>query len=159
MTQCPKCHMCCFQWNNCFTLTYTQPACFFSHSHLYCTNPSDVFYIRVPLFTLSLSRLSASAFPSSRFLHFSGGGGRSTTALHHRCEGGRIGLRKRFITLHLFQINSLQKPSICLSEPMSRKKESGLHWAIFQFVSYVFKTQHFSHIKVKTCHGISLEMH
>lgn len=103
---------------NCFSLTYTWPD-FFSdvfpfvqHKSLWC-----ILYNRVPLLSLLLLLFSplCLSFSSSRFLHFSGGGGRSTAALHHWCEGRRISLRQRFIALHFPQMNSLQKHSIwCL---------------------------------------------
>lgn len=137
--------------DNCFSETYnTGPVYFFpDHFHLFGTNPSDVFYISVsaPLpFSLCLS------ISSSRFLHFSGGGGWSTAALHHRCEGGRFSLRQRFVALHLHQMNSCHL--FCLVPDTGRgQMRTRISSVFFLMISKL----HFSPIKdIRT---VYLQMH
>lgn len=117
----------------------------FLPSNLYCTNPSVILYKSPPSRSPSPS-LHLFFLSSSRFLHFSGGGGRSAAALHHWCEGGRISFCQRFIKFHLHQITPL-KHTHCewIIYSSREKRQRKMHWLFWCSIIIFFKGEFFTH--------------
>lgn len=143
---------CCFERNNCFSLTYTRPVFFFQTIPI-CTAqiPQMCFYIRVPFLSSSSSRLSASPFPPPGF---------SISVVEEDgvqqlyitdVKAGGLAFAKgslHFISIKWTPFTGIQSVSVNWSDTAREKKNLGCIGCFPVLLHNVFKMEHFSHIQV-----------